>query len=359
MTSPSQFIAAHLHLFGLGGANNEIPVEVDLGPLPSCDLVFTKSNHFRWGFGGMAFNRRLRGVERYWTDYGRPVRPHQGFRRELVQAMQEIAGEYGRISITADGGYITEIAMAAARTANVAYEQVVVEVEGFAAPTVDLSVQTRIHRISQTQLQDFAEAFSHNAGCSDAWLALEALHGTLSPLPHVYDGSEIRLVNNAYDERRQAICSPANWSLVDSEQFTAINRHLILANRPGVPSLLRWSPELMASQFDSVQWREWLRVSSRPMAPAARTTWLNQAARLQLARESFPGVPMTVSMGARRNDPAFAQFMRRIALRMSRRDLSFGSQHCWPLDRLAARLGVTFEFPFGKYREVYGHADTA
>ena len=95
------------------------------------------------------------------------------------------------------------------------------------------------------------------------------------------------------------------------------------------------------------------------MAAAARTTWLNRAARLRLAMDAFPGVPMTVSMGARRNDPAFADFMRGLSVRLSRRDVSFGNQHCWPLDRLAERRGVTFDFPFGKYREVYGHVDRA
>jgi glycosidase len=241
----------------------------------------------------------------------------------------------------------------------VPFECVAVGIEGFPLPEITSTVPLRVHRVSQQQLQNFAESFGHEAGCSDSWLALEALHGAMSELPHIYDGTEIRLVNNAYDERRNAMVGPANWSLVDSEQFTAINRWLLLLARPGAPQLLRWSPELMAAQLDSSQWREWLRAASRPMAPAARTTWLNQAVRLRLSLDAFPGRPMTISMGARRKDPAFAAFMRSLSARMSRRDVSFANQHCWPLDRLAERLGVAFNFPIGAYREVYGHVAAA
>ncbi|MDP1966860.1 MAG: hypothetical protein Q8K93_32225 [Reyranella sp.] len=359
MTSLEAFLIEHLPRFGLTGSNNQVPADIALGPIPPRDLVFTKDNHFDWGFGADAFNRRTHGVDRYWTEYGRPARPHEGFRAELIRALREIADRHGRIGITADGGYVTESAMAAAKAAGIPFEQVVIEVEGFRVPAFDAAIPTQVHRVSQDQLRDFSESFGHEAGCGDAWLALEAMHGARSPLPHIYDGTEVRLVNNAYDERRKAIAGPANWSLVDNEQFTAINRFLLLANCPGVPSILRWSPELMAAQLDSPQWRDWLRASSRPMAPAARTTWLNQAARVQLAMDAFPGVPMTTSMGARRNDPTFAQFMRGLSVRMSRRDVSFGNQHCWPLDRLAERLGVSFDFPFGKHREVYGHVDAA
>ena len=183
------------------------------------------------------------------------------------------------------------LAIAAAKAAGILFEQVAVEVEGFRMPAVDAAVPTQVHRVSQDQLRNFAESFGYEAGCGDAWLALEAMHGALSRLPHIYDGTEIRLVNNAYDDRRQAIAGPANWSLVDNEQFTAINRFLLLVNRPGIPSILRWSPELMASQLDSPQWRDWLRANSRPMAPAARTTWLNQAARVQLALHAFSACP--------------------------------------------------------------------
>jgi hypothetical protein len=359
MTDLSAFLAEQLPRYGLAGSNNRVPADVALGPLPLRAIAFTLDNHFEWGFGDATLNRRIRSVDRYWTDYGRPTRPHEGFRAELIRALQEIAERHGRVSITADGGYVTEASIAAAKAAGIAFEQVVVEVEGFRVPACDSSVATQLHRVSQEQLRNFAESFGREAGCGDAWLALEAMHGAMSPLPHIYDGTEIRLVNNAYDERRNTIAGPANWSLVDNEQFTAINRYLLLINRPGIPSILRWSPELMAAQLDSPQWRDWLRANSRPMATAGRTTWLNRAARLRLAMDAFPGVPMTVSMGARRGDPAFADFMRRLSVRMSRRNVSFSNQHCWPLDRLAERLGVAFDFPFGKYREVYGHVATA
>ena len=359
MSDVEAFIATHLPRFGLAGGNNLGPIEADACATPGRPNGFTRNDHFEWGFGDGIFNRRSRDAERYWTEYGRPVRPHDGFRRELCRAVQEIADEHGKLSISADGGYVAESAIAAAKVCDVPFEQVVIEVEGFRAPSCDSSIPTQVHRVSQQEFRGFAEKFGSDAGCGDAWLALEALHGTLSPLPHIYDGTEIRLVNNAYDERRGTLVGPANWSLVDNEQFTAINRLLLLQGRPGIPSILRWSAELMAAQLDSPQWREWLRASSRPMAPASRSTWLNQAARVQLSMAAFPGVPMTVSMAARRSAPSFGEFMRRLSTRMSRNDVSGPNQHCWPLDRLAIRLGVSFDFPFGKYREVYGHVATA
>ena len=247
MTDVSAFLAEHLPRYGLAGSNNRVPADVALGPLPARATAFTRDNHFEWGFGDATFNRRLRSVDRYWTDYGRPTRPHDGFRAELIRALQEIAERYGRVSITADGGYVTEASIAAAKAAGIAFEQVVVEVEGFRVPACDSSVATRRHRVSQEQLRNFAESFGHEAGCGDAWLALEAMHGAMSPLPHLYDGTEIRLVNNAYDERRNAVVGPANWSLVDNEQFTAINRYLARAGVTGLAAMARLAAHELAA----------------------------------------------------------------------------------------------------------------
>lgn len=353
------FLACHIGRFGLSGSNNQVPRDLEppspIAPSPA----FSRDNHFQWGFGDGCFNFRSCGAERYWTEYGRPARHPEGFRRELITALQEVANCHGTVSITADGGYITEVAIAAARLAAIPFEQIVLDVEGFKVPAHDPTVATRVHRVSKRDLTNFALEFGRKAGCNDAWLALEALHGELSDMPHIYDGTEIRLVNNAYDERRGRLTGPANWSMVDSEQYTAINRHLMSRGKAGIPSILRWSPELMAAQLNSPQWRVWLQASSRPMSSPSPSTWLNRTARLDLCRAAFPGVPMTASMAARRDDPALGEFLRGLTMRLSRNDVTTASQHCWPLDRFAGHLCIDYDFFFGRYREVYGDVAAA
>jgi hypothetical protein len=355
MTRHAEFISAHIGRFGLCGSNNLVPRDWPTPARGKPLATFTRHGHFEWGFGQGTFNDRESGAQTYWTSYGRPGRPHEGFRAELTRAVVEIGKAFGPVSITADGGYISEAAIAACKIAGLRFEQVVLEVEDFRLPPYDASEPTLHYRVSGAEFQAFAERFGRDAGCPDAWLALEALHGVLSPFPHIYDGYEVRLVNNSYDTRRNRLVGRANWSLVDNEQYTAIDRWLLREGKTGVPSILRWSPELLAAQIDSPQWRQWLRISSRPMARPSPATWLNRAVRLQLALESFPGVPMVASMGARRGDAGFSDFMRAISVRMSRWDASQGSQHHYPLDRLAQRAGIAFDFDCGKYAELYGH----
>lgn len=355
MKTATDFIRANITTYGLLGANNALPADLRRAQLPPSEPWFTSKEHFRFGYDGGEFNIRLCAGGRYWTDYGWTTRSPDSFRDEFNRALVEIASRHGKVSISATGGYIAQGILHAAKELDLAFEQVAIELEGYKTARLDQSIPTRLHKASWDEFTEFAYGFAERAGCADPWVALEAFHGEVAGLPHIYDGAEIRILNSSFDEDRREIVGPATWSLVDNEKFTAINRWLLAVGRPGYPQILRWSPELMAAQLTSEPWLKWLQGASRPNSPEARAAWLNQAARLQLFRSAFPGADMALDARRARGDAQLDEAMRIFARRLRRANPGCNTQHRIPLHRLIQRLGITFPFSIGAGPEEYGH----
>jgi hypothetical protein len=313
---------------------------------------FTRDNHFRFGFDGEAFNNRPSLGARYWTEHGRVMRPHRGFVAELELALQEIAARLGRFSIAGTGGAITTGAALVARRLGLGFVVTRVTIDGWRPPPPPRGAIVEEHRESWDGFANFALAFAGRSGCGDAWTALGAFFGALSEYPQIGDGGELRIVNNGFDEIRRTPAGPANWTLVDNEKFTAINRWLIAEGREGVPQLMRWSPELMAAQLDSDPWRRWLKAATAN--GSVDGDWANLIPRLQLWRESFPGERFVSDARRASRDIDFDQRMRALGKRMLRANPGCASQHHMPLHRLARDLRVAFDFPLGEGPEVYG-----
>lgn len=355
MKTATDFIRANIVTYGLLGENNALAADLRRAQLPPSEPWFTQNEHFRFGYNGGEFNSRVWAGGCYWTDYGRSTRPSQSFREEFNKALEEIASRHGKLSISATGGYIAQGLIQAAKELDLPFEQVVIELEGYQTARIDQSLPTRLHKTSWAEFTEFAYGFCDRAGCADPWVALEAFYGEVAGLPHLYDGAEIRILNGSFDEDRRENVGPATWSLVDNEKFTAINRWLLAGERPGYPQILRWSPELMAAQLVSEPWLAWLQSASRPNSPDLRTAWLNQAARLQLFRVSFPGINMALDARRARGDKQLDEAMRIFARRLKRANPGCNKQHRIPLHRLIERLGITFPFSIGAGFEEYGH----
>ena len=196
--------------------------------------------------------------------------------------------------------------------------------------------------------------FAAATGCQDAWIALEAYHGVISDLPHIFDGCDIRIFNSNYDEQRKSIVGPSNWNLVDNEKFTAIQRGLILTGKLGFPQFLRQTPELIASQLDSQVWRDWLRKASAPDATPSFSVWCNQNARVRLMKDAFPGLQMAYDARRGRGDPEFDRQMRILSRKMRRSNPGCSRRHMIPLNRFASSMGVKYDFSIGEPERVYG-----
>jgi hypothetical protein len=250
----------------------------------------------------------------------------------LVRAVVAIQERYGRFSVSATGGYITQAVIATAKRLRLDFEQVAIEIEGHGLATCDPTVRTTVKTIPFEEFSKFAIQFGLQAGCSDPWVALEGFHATASVLPHIFDGAELRIINHGYDQELERSVGPADLALADGEKFTAINRWLMHEQRTGFPQILRWSPELIAAQLDSERFRRWIAGVLRGDDPVG--TRSNRSARIGLVRENFPGIVLWGSARRARKDKKLNARMRGLARRMRRASPGCRTQQYSPLGRV-------------------------
>lgn len=324
--------------------------DATLLPLPEWDL--TQRNHFRFGFDGASFALRRHPAQRYWTGYGACERRHDGFEGELEHALAQIAGRFGRVAIAGSGGPVGIAAALIAERLGLVARVVVVAIDGVASRAVPGGLPVERHARSFDDFTTFALGFARQVGCGNAWTALAAFHAAHTELPLIADHGELRLVNNAIDEHLGQQAGPPNLSLVDNESFTALDRWLLLERRPGIPQLLRWSPELLAAQLDSLPMRIWIGIAMGGGAPAIRA-WTNRHARRALWRRSFPEI-IGGDTRATWEDGPMRTRMSVLSRRMRRLNPGSAMQHYTPLHRMAARLGVDLGAGLGEDASVYG-----
>jgi hypothetical protein len=313
-------------------------------PLRERCQFLTKSDHFKFGFDGDEFNNRISSSAKYWVAYGQPTRRHRGFAAELASALDEIRASIGPFSISASSSYIISAVAAISQRSRCQLSQVVIDFAGFRPVVHDKRIPAQRIDVEWEQFAEFALKFATVAGCPDPWIALEAFHGAMSKLPHLYDGAELRIINNNFDPPTRTIVGPPDWSLVDNEKFTAIDRYLIAKGRTGVSQLLRWSPELVAAQIDSPQTRSWLKRASAVRASIKSSGWLNQRARIQMVTAAFPDLCPAPDSRRSRMDPELEEEMTALGKRMRRLSPDCQSQHRYPLVRLLKKFGIEFDF---------------
>ena len=159
--------------------------------------------------------------------------------------------------------------------------------------------------------------------------ALDAFHGTLSPRPHVYTNGALAAVQHAFDREANCLCGPSTWAVASREQATWIHRWLAGANRPGVPHLLLWSPELIAAFVDAPRWRE------------AITTDCAQATLAQATlRAAYPEVPARRFAARYRRGQELQRKLDGLSRRMRHLLRGRTATHYIPYPRFLAQLGV-------------------
>jgi hypothetical protein len=356
MSNPAAFIDEKIEQFGILGTNNVVPDENGNGGiLPPCSLEFTKGNHFRFGFGAGEFNRRRSQTDKYWAEVGRPSRPHKGFVAEMARAISEIYEMYGPFTVSNSGTEPSRAAIAVAKDLDIRFEQITIAIKGFPAPPHDESVTNHYHEITWDDFSEFAAEFCSVAGCSQPWVALQAYHGVRSERAHVYPLAAVFLYNQNWDHG-QHIVGPPNWSYIEQESFTAINRWLLATGRKGVVQMLNWSPELMAARFDSKATRDRLREASRaPPSAQIADVRAKLDAIPSVLRDAYPDLRMTASSLADSKDPELTNKVQALGKRLHRANPGYNAIHAHPLHRLLEHLGVTYNFYFGSTQETYGH----
>jgi hypothetical protein len=262
---------------------------------------------------------------------------------------------YGPFTLSNSGTELSRAAIAVAKDLDIRFEQVTMAIKGFPAPPHDEGVTNHSHEITWDEFSEFAAEFDSVAGCSQPWVALQAYHGVRSERAHVYPLTALFLHNHNWDNG-QHIVGPPNWSYIEQESFTAINRWLLATERKGTVQILGWSPELMAARLDSKAIRDRLREASRapPSAQFADVRTKLEAIPSVL-RDAYPDLRMTASSLADSKDPELTSKVQSLGKRLRRANPGRNGVHAYPLHRLLEHLGVSYNFYIGPTQETYGH----
>jgi hypothetical protein len=358
MNSAVAFVDARIAQFGVLGTNNRVPNDLKREPLPVCRQEFTKENHYRFGFDDGEFNSRRSVAADYWVEHGAPSRGHDGFLLELRRAIGEICERHGRLSVTNSGHSVSRGIIATAKEMGITLERITVKIDGTAPGYVDSEGPQRVYEISWNTFADFAARFCSVAGCIDPWVALEAYHGFLSELPHLYTNVRIRVRDHNFDRTLRRTVGPPNWCLVEYERYTAINRWLLACGRAGIPQIMLWSPELIAAQLDSDFWRNWIRDASAPPKSMSQAAWRRTlAARPGLFQLSYPDIPMAMNAGTARNSKELDEKMSQLGQTLRRANPGCNAACCIPLHRVLSLFRIEYGFGAGNAEELYGRVD--
>jgi len=341
MDAAAEFIAANIGEFGLLGTNNVVPNDCQRKLIPPCNQEFTRGNHFRFGFDGLEFGNRFSSSATYWVEYGRASRSHGGFLPELRRALAEIYDSYGPLSISNTGASLGRLLIATAKEMGLSVEQITVRIDGHRFPPHDESLPHRVRSIAWSEFEEFARSFASAFGCNDPWLAFEAVHGTVSDATNICSTAPVVLHNHNYNRNQGKEVGPPNWSFVDHEKFTAVNRWLLASGRRGVPHILRWSPELLAAQLDSLARRS--RHDEAPDASPSRLTPARHDGRGH-RRQSW-------------TDAELGRKMDTLGLLLHAENPDCDTAHYYPIHRLLGRLDLEYGCHLGQVEALYGRVE--
>jgi hypothetical protein len=289
--SADEFTSTMLAKFGLNGSNN-CPVTGLLPAVASRPSAAEKVlSGVTYGYDGGVNNFRNSLSSVFWIEY-QPVKAAaaRDFGTELDRFLLRVADEFGRISVSGTGNALSHLLTSRAARLGLDVQQNVLVVPGHPGPTLDETVPVRIKETSITEIDEFAVRFVTDTHCHDPWCAFEAMHGFDDTRFHLFGYSAWTVFDYGYDERQKSFIGPPMWALLDFEKYTAIDRWCQIHGLPGTDCVLRSTPELIASQFGSAPFNNWLQTNSArtEMAPAALNdwTWL-----IELIRSHDPDMP--------------------------------------------------------------------
>jgi len=255
------FIEANHEAFGLNGSNvvhnPQLYSEIEGDNI----RIYSKDNHFKWGYNGEFFNTRHSSSSMYFTDYGKL--PYTGTTLPvdlmLVHIIEELKKYYfsdEKISVINRGRYEDYAFVHACQEARVDFNEISIEYEDDenASGNITLDEETNTLKITR-------ESLLLTAAMINGWSRIKSLKVIQDILIYRKAGgnlvfpSRLHFVNHNYDIDRA--CGPRYWSLADAEQDTTLMRYhwlngetnLSADRKLALTNLGIWSPELIHSQL--------------------------------------------------------------------------------------------------------------
>jgi hypothetical protein len=332
-------------------------VEQPTNPVP----VFSVGQHNEYGYDGVPFGFRDSPNSVFYTTYGKTGRSPDPLRVEVDRALVDIANTYGVFTILADDTLFSRGMRAAAWRLGLDFEELRLDLEGHPSYeiTKPVSFQRRIP-VSQEEFLDHAERFGQITFCRDPLTIFWALAAERTEYPVIYPTFTPHLRNVNYDRVAKNTCGPPYWVFQESEDNYAIHRYLHAIGKPGIPSFWRYTPDLMAAFFNNKKMRQF--IAGYPNDDASRMTDRNTRRMLLRAfknpelkefRSPAPNVlayPELRRIKYEAKQRAFAGYLEVTGTRFHAHQYA----HHIPLHRLLDHLGLKYDFPHGKYAEIYG-----
>jgi hypothetical protein len=195
----------------------------------------------------------------YFTDYRIPPKTGSilSLDRSLVDIAEQLKHWYGFFSVINRGRLEDYAVVEACREAGVDFDQTVLTYDGQFQYPIDGRVKFTIMDITPSLLIDVADTVV-------PWLRTRSIN-TIQDIAiarafndQLVYPSRMHLVNHNHDGEN--VCGPGNWALCDAEEDTALMRYDWFEDCAThlVPNLATWSPELMASQLNDPQFKDWI-----------------------------------------------------------------------------------------------------
>lgn len=354
MNTAQDFVERMLPRFGVGGANNTSAIGA-LTPKPCHQLRAARVlDGVTYGYDGQSSNLRNSPASVFWVEYLENRGARREFQLEIDSFLLRVANEFGKISVSGTGSALSCLLLRRAKALDLDVQQNVIRVSGYSHPGLDQTVQTKIKEVSPEEIERFAIRFVEDVHCNDPWYAFDAMHAIDSNRFHLFTSAEWRLINYGYDGHDQRFVGPPTWALLDLEKFTAIDRWCQIHDLPGTDSVLRATPGIVASQFGSSQFSEWLRDASMHAAVLERDSSFELPWLVELLRAQDHAIPAVASARyAYSHEDAFRKSMREIRKKTRQFSRVREVTHATPLWRLFETLRL--DLPEGlDSRLIYG-----
>lgn len=270
------FISPHIEKYGLNGTNTQKnPSQgwpsFNHNPLPQ----LSKNNHFQFGYNGDAFNWRESSTCMFWTQYGNVSSKVLPFREELFLSVNELP-TYNGVSISFLGSeisfFLSQLILLSTQrpiiTLPRCLDKTGLDFEGqlmssqLAKTHPNLDSQFEFIDFQWSEFEEFLEKISRQVRCADPYLAFSIFIGSKSQSLHIYEGYWPKICDQNYDKSANSAVGPAYWCLEDYEGETSVAKFLIANNLRGVPDIIRYRPEILASIFLSSTFKSWISETS-------------------------------------------------------------------------------------------------
>ena len=211
--------------------------------------LFSRDNHFLYGYNGMPLNWRRSSSCMYYTTYGPMPRKAIYPGDAIGDALKEVYETFGSFLLVNDGSTEAHAIAEAAIKTGTPIEQLVISMgeHGVVYP-YDGRITTHVYTLHNDMFRNYMEEFCAELRVKSSKVILDMMIAVCCPkVPLLVFPGQVKTIDHNATGLAQP-CGPQYAAIEDYEEDTALHRFAIKRERRNIlPDFCRWSPELIRS----------------------------------------------------------------------------------------------------------------